>query len=172
MPRLNPDDLKSPASGMHVPVDIEAVYKPILESLPARAQNLEGFRVLHIASCRMSAEEHYEGIDEMAKRAGVRVVRLYDGVSCADKARSMKTPTGILLTTPEALEAFVVIRAPQLLSLFGHLEYLVVEESDAGMQSKRARKLQSTLSRINPTSATLPRRIVLSTDARGAAKAQ
>ncbi|MFC2082816.1 DEAD/DEAH box helicase [Candidatus Bipolaricaulota bacterium] len=162
MPRFNPDDPKSPTPRVPVPVDIEAVYQQILESLATSSQNSEGFRVLHVESSQISADEHYQSIKEMARAVGLRVTRLHDGVSCADKARAMKTPTGILLTTPEALEAFVVIRAQQLPSLFGQLEYLIVEESNAVVEPGQTLKLQSTLSRIDLATKSSPRRIALS----------
>ena len=170
---MNPDDPKSPAPGMPVPVDIEAVYQQILESLATSSQNSEGFRVLHVASSQVSADELYHSIKVMARAVGTYVARLHDGVSCADKARAMKTSTGILLTTPEALEAFVVVRAQQLPSLFGHLEYLIVEESNAVVEPGQTLKLQSTLNRISSLEINgSPKRIVVSTTARNAAHIQ
>ena len=160
---LGESDEKLILSDLPMRDKIEAIYMAILTRLATSSKEAAGFRVLHISPIQVLIDEHYERIDEMAGLVDLPVARLHDDVSCADKARALKSPAGILLTTPAALEAFVVIRASQLPTLFGHLEYVIVEESDGVVQSERDRKFQNTLNRIDLATKSSPRRIVLTT---------
>ncbi|MFC2079063.1 hypothetical protein ACFLSZ_03690 [Candidatus Bipolaricaulota bacterium] len=142
---------------------IDAVYMAVLTQLATPLRDVAGFLVLHVSPHRTSVDAHYERIGEMARLVDIPATRWHDEVPCADKARALESPTGILLTTLEALEAFVTIRASQLPMLFGSLEYLIVEQSGTVTQRERGSLLQTVLSRIGFPAETSPRCIVLGT---------
>ena len=63
-------------------------------------------------------------------------------------SRARASPEGILLTTPESLEAILVRRGGEAGRLFAALRYLVVDETHAFMDAERGRQLQSLMNRI------------------------
>jgi len=140
----------------------EAVYMPILTELAAAATDTVGFKVLYISPLRALIDDQFERISEIANLVDVPVTRWHGDVSGADKARALRSPAGIILTTPESLEAFFVLRRSHLPRLFGSLKYLIVDELHAFMPSERGRQLQSLMNRLDLVIGSSPRRIALS----------
>jgi ATP-dependent Lhr-like helicase len=69
-------------------------------------------------------------------------------VSGAAKRRSGDRPSGVLLITPESLEAMLVRRGKDSTRLFRNVEAFVVDELHAFIGTERGVQLQSILSRI------------------------
>jgi ATP-dependent Lhr-like helicase len=134
----------------------EAVYMPILTELAAAATDTVGFKVLYISPLRALIDDQFERISEIAELVDVPVTRWHGDVSGADKARALRSPAGIILTTPESLEAFFVLRRSHLPRLFGSLKYLIVDELHAFMPSERGRQLQSLMNRLDLVIGRLP----------------
>ena len=64
------------------------------------------------------------------------------------KAALMSKPTGVLLITPESLEAILVRRGAEALGLFQAVGWVVIDELHAYLDSPRGKQLQSLLHRI------------------------
>jgi ATP-dependent helicase Lhr and Lhr-like helicase len=77
-------------------------------------------------------------------------------VSQGRKQRVLREPRGILLITPESLEALFVIHGPRLATVFADLRYIVIDELHAFISTERGRQVQSLLHR---TEVLLQRRI-------------
>ena len=69
----------------------------------------------------------------------------------AQKRRLLEQPAGILLITPESLEAIFVNHGSRVPTLLGHLAYVIVDELHAFIGSERGRQLQSLLHRLDLT---------------------
>lgn len=139
----------------------EAVYMPILSEICA-ADHEVGFQVLYLSPLRALIDDQYKRISEIAELVDVTVTRWHGDVSRSDKARAQRSPAGILMTTPESLEAFFVLRASSMRRLFGALKFIIVDELHAFMPSERGRQLQSHLGRMELLTRCTPRRIALS----------
>ncbi|MFC2108510.1 DEAD/DEAH box helicase [Candidatus Bipolaricaulota bacterium] len=139
----------------------EAVYMPILSEICATDHEV-GFQVLYLSPLRALIDDQYERISEIADLVDVAVTRWHGDVAGSDKARAQRSPAGILMTTPESLEAFFVLRAGSMQRLFGALKFIIVDELHAFMPSERGRQLQSHLSRMDLLTRCTPRRIALS----------
>lgn len=63
------------------------------------------------------------------------------------KTKIFKKPKGILLITPESLEALFVKRGTSVSSLFSNLKYIVVDELHAFIGEERGKQLQSLMHR-------------------------
>src|ERR1700760_3522778 len=83
-------------------------------------------------------------------------------VSESVKARSRKNPSGILLITPESLEAMLVRRGKEIARLFRGLSYLVIDEMHVFLDDPRGKQLQSILHRIDLAANARPVRVGLS----------
>jgi len=139
----------------------EAVYMPILSKICSSDHEV-GFQVLYLSPLRALIDDQYERISEMADVVDVPVTRWHGDVSRSDKARAQRSPAGILMTTPESLEAFFVLRAGSMQRMFGAVKFVIVDELHAFMPSERGRQLQSQLSRLDLALKSSPRRIALS----------
>jgi ATP-dependent Lhr-like helicase len=69
-------------------------------------------------------------------------------ITQARKRQFLRQPQGVLLITPESLEALFVQRGHELRRLFGELHYIVVDELHAFIGSDRGKQLQSLMRRI------------------------
>ena len=74
--------------------------------------------------------------------------RWHGDVAGAEKHKVLEEPNGILLITPESLEALFVLRGSQLRQLFKGLQFVVVDELHSFIGSERGRQLQSLLHRL------------------------
>jgi ATP-dependent Lhr-like helicase len=69
-------------------------------------------------------------------------------ISQSRKREFLKHPSGILLITPESLEAIFVNRGPSVAGLFAKLLYVIVDELHSFIGTERGQQLQSLLTRV------------------------
>ena len=74
--------------------------------------------------------------------------RWHGDVPASRKSAVVKTPGGILLITPESLEALFVTRGAGAGSLLAGLQYVVVDELHAFLGTERGAQLRSLLHRV------------------------
>ena len=127
----------------------EAAFLPIVSRLawdgrPAGA----GFEVIYVSPLRALINDQFGRIETLCDELDVPVTKWHGDVASGVKERARKRPRGILLTTPESLEAILVRRGNEAARLFAALGYVVVDEMHAFMDSERGRQLQSLLNRI------------------------
>jgi ATP-dependent Lhr-like helicase len=127
----------------------EAAFLPIVSRLawderPAGA----GFEALYVSPLRALINDQFGRIETLCEEIGLPVIKWHGDVAASVKARARKNPHGILLTTPESLEAILVRRGPEAARLFAALSYVVIDEMHAFMDSERGRQLQSLLNRV------------------------
>ena len=67
------------------------------------------------------------------------------------KAKLLRNPDGVLLITPESLEALMVVQGPKIGPLFGGLRYVVIDELHSFIGRERGAQLQSLMHRIELT---------------------
>lgn len=124
----------------------EAVYLPVLSRLASDPR--PGIRVLNVSPLRALINDQYARLVAMGEYVSVPVHRWHGDVPAGDKGRLLKNPSGVLLITPESLEALFVLRGSAATSLFEHLDYVIVDELHTFMGAERGRQLQSLLHRV------------------------
>lgn len=128
----------------------EAAFLPICSRLiqepPGRS-----IAVLAVSPLKALINDQYERLEELCERVKLTVNRWHGDVAQGSKQRLLKNPQGILLITPESLEALFVLRGPALATLLGKLVYVVVDELHAFIGSERGRQVQSLLHRVELT---------------------
>ena len=126
----------------------EAAFLPIcsrLESDPARAP---GARVLYVAPLKALINDQYDRLSGLCERLEIPVHRWHGDVPASKKSAFLKRPDGILLITPESLEALFVIRGSAVAGLLAALQYVVVDELHAFLGTERGAQLRSLLHRV------------------------
>lgn len=124
----------------------EAAFLPIFSRLlqdPA-----SGIRVLGISPLKALINDQHRRLSSMGDRMQVAVTAWHGDVASSTKQKMLKHPEGIMLMTPESLEALLMLRGSVLPSLFAHLSYIVIDEMHCFIGSGRGKQLQSLMHRI------------------------
>jgi ATP-dependent Lhr-like helicase len=141
----------------------EAAFLPIVSRLASDEFTAgNGFQALYISPLRALINDQFGRIETLCEEIELPVTKWHGDVSASVKQRARKRPHGILLTTPESLEAILVRRGGEAGRLFGALSYIVIDEMHAFMDAPRGRQLQSLLNRIEIASGHPVTRVALS----------
>lgn len=139
----------------------EAAFLPICSTLVAEARQT-GIRALYISPLKALINDQFRRLTDLCQRLDIPVHRWHGDVPASRKHKVLQQPSGILLITPESLEALFVRRGPSMGRLFGSLEWVVIDELHAFVGTDRGRQLQSLLNRIELRTRRLIPRIGLS----------
>lgn len=126
----------------------EAAFLPILSSLASQPSDEKGVEVLYVAPLKALINDQFERLSGMCQGLDISVTPWHGDVPAASKRKLTERPAGILLITPESLEALFVLRGPQLRALLGALRYVVIDELHSFIASERGAQLQSLLHRV------------------------
>lgn len=134
----------------------EAAFLPILTNLMEH-QDPAG-AVLYISPLKALINDQWDRLSRLCEQLDLPVIAWHGDVSASKKHKFLKSPKGVLLITPESLEALFVNRGSSLMGLFQNLRYIVVDELHAFIGSERGKQLQSLMQRVELVAGkTLPR---------------
>ena len=141
----------------------EAAFLPILSTI-APDKGASSIRVLYVGPLKALINDQFRRVEDLCKRAEIPTCRWHGDVGAEKKHKLLKEPSGILLITPESLEALLMRRGRELRRLFSKLEAVVVDELHSFLDSERGRQLSSQLTRLDKVleSKHRPRRVGLS----------
>jgi ATP-dependent Lhr-like helicase len=135
----------------------EAAFLPIISNLLDDPAPGPGLQALYVAPLKALINDQYGRLTDLCDGTDVPVHRWHGDVAADRKTKLLKAPSGVLLTTPESLEALFVLRGTKVAGLFAQLRYVVVDELHAFLGTERGGQLQSLLHRLELT---VRRRIV------------
>ena len=124
----------------------EAAFLPICSMLAASPAG--GVRALYVGPLKALINDQFGRLEELCEQLDVPVHRWHGDVAASKKQKILKKPDGILLITPESLEAMFVNHGPRVPVVFSGLSYIVIDELHAFLGSERGQQLQSLLHRI------------------------
>jgi ATP-dependent Lhr-like helicase len=125
----------------------EAAFLPILSALASQPSLVPGVEVLCISPLKALINDQFERLTPLAERVDVQVHPWHGVVGGGKKAAVLRKPSGLLLITPESLEALFVLRGAEMPELFQALRFVVVDELHSFMGTERGAQLQSLLQR-------------------------
>ncbi len=143
----------------------EAAFLPILSALAAardEPRSPRSVEVLCVSPLKALINDQYDRLDLMCEQAGIEVHRWHGDVAQSAKLRALAAGSGVLLITPESLEAIFVNRGSQVKSIFTALRYVVIDERHSFLGVPRGAQLQSLLNRVELAIRRRPLRIALS----------
>jgi ATP-dependent Lhr-like helicase len=142
----------------------EAAFLPLISRvLDRRGLHAgSGFDLLYVGPLRALINDQFLRLEELCDHAGLPVHPWHGDVSAGVKARARQDPSGILLITPESLEALFVLRGLEVPSLFGRLQCVVIDELHALLDNERGVHLRSLLTRLELATRRRMRRVGLS----------
>lgn len=123
----------------------EAAFLPILSKVDFRAP---GVQVLYISPLIALINDQFLRVEELCKYLDIPVTKWHGEASKSLKERIVKQPEGVVLITPESLEAMFVNKPHHIRHLFTNLRFVVIDEIHAFIGTDRGIQLKSILSRL------------------------
>lgn len=142
----------------------EAALLPICSVL-ARRHELgagAGVAALFVSPLKALINDQYDRVADLAGAMDLPVHRWHGDAPAAGKARVLRAPAGLLLITPESLEALFVRHPERIGRVLGGLRYVVVDELHAFVGTERGAQLQALLHRVELTAGRRVPRVALS----------
>ena len=141
----------------------EAAFLPICSYLLTSDPSSEfGPDVLYVSPLKALINDQSDRLELMCERADIPVHRWHGDVGATRKAKAARSAGGVLLITPESLEAFLCRRGHEVHQFFGRTKYVVIDELHSFLGTPRGAQLQSLLHRIELASRRKPPRVGLS----------
>lgn len=139
----------------------EAAFLPICSTLVDDDVST-GVQVLYVGPLKALINDQWRRLDGLCESLEIPVHRWHGDVTGAARQKLLREPDGILLITPESLEAMFVRRGTDVKRIFAGLRYVVIDELHAFIGSERGMQLQSLLHRLERVLQRRVRRIGLS----------
>lgn len=123
----------------------EAAFLPALTHLLVKdGQGL----IVYISPLKALINDQFGRLDRLCEQLEVPVWPWHGDVSATTKQRFLSRRQGVLLITPESLEALLCNRGSSVAAVFGRLLFFVVDELHAFIGSERGKQLQALMHRI------------------------
>ena len=139
----------------------EAAFLPLI-SKAFTTGNGSGFDLIYVGPLRALINDQFRRLEDLCETLEMPVHPWHGDISQAVKARARKNPRGILLITPESLEAMFVLRGAEVPHLFADTQAIVIDELHALLDSERGLHLRSLLTRLELSVGRRIRRVGLS----------
>lgn len=137
----------------------EAAFLPILSKVDFSES---GVQVLCISPLIALINDQFYRVEELCQYLDVTVTKWHGEANLSAKNRLLKQPNGIVLITPESLEAMFVNKPFNAKQLFSNLKFIVIDEIHAFIGTDRGTQLKSILFRLQKLSSSSFRIIGLS----------
>ena len=125
----------------------EAAFLPLI-SVVLEDPGEGGFDFVYVGPLRALINDQFERLEDLCDRAELPVYPWHGDISQGVKTRARKNPRGVLLITPESLEALFVLRGLEIPTLFMSARAIVIDELHALLDTERGVHLRSLLTRL------------------------
>ncbi len=135
---------------------------PLISQVIEAQDSHSGFDILYVGPLKALITDQSKRLADICRNTELSVVPWHGDVSASIKSRAIKNPKGILLITPESLEALFIRRGLEIPRLFSATRAIVIDELHSVLDSERGVQLRSLLARLETTLKRPIRRIGLS----------
>ena len=123
----------------------EAFFLPACSAI---AHQDKGVSILYISPLKALINDQYRRLQSLAELLDMQVTPWHGDSPLRKKKQQKKSPSGIILITPESLESLLIRDAGWVKQAFGELKYIVIDEFHAFLGSERGQHLLSLLNRL------------------------
>jgi ATP-dependent Lhr-like helicase len=123
----------------------EAFFLPACSAI---ADIQSSFGILYISPLKALINDQYRRLESLGEVLEMSITPWHGDVAQSKKIRAKKNPSGILLITPESLEALLIRSSSWLKQAFAKLSYIVIDEFHAFIGAERGMQLLSLLNRL------------------------
>lgn len=138
----------------------EAAFLPVLTEVADKAR--ESLAVLYVSPLKALINDQFRRLDGLCERMSIPVTRWHGDAAQSAKQRLLRDPAGMVLITPESIEALLLRRPREAARLFQDLQFIVIDELHAFLRGPRGLHLASLLRRVDRLIGRRPRRVGLS----------
>lgn len=138
----------------------EAAFLPIISQIADKGKN--SVKILYVSPLKALINDQFERVEALCRHIDFPITKWHGDASGSKKTALIKNPAGILLITPESIEALFLNKKEYLQALFSSLEYIVIDEVHSFIGNERGTQLKSLISRLEYTLAIQPYKIALS----------
>jgi ATP-dependent helicase Lhr and Lhr-like helicase len=107
-----------------------------------------GIEVLYISPLKALINDQERRLSLLGDRLQVPIHPWHGDIDNGRKQKTLKHPSGVLLITPESLEAMFIQRGTALSRVFAALRYIVIDELHVFIGTERGQQLRSLLHRL------------------------
>lgn len=144
----------------------EAAFLPILSKITAQRDTSQrpgsGFDVVYISPLKALINDQYGRLQSLCDACDLPVHRRHGDVSSSKKRKALENPNGLLLITPESVEALLLRRPSIFHQALQNVSYIVIDEVHSFIGTSRGKQLQSLLHRIETAKGEWTPRVALS----------
>ncbi len=140
----------------------EAAFLPLISRTIEDGDEGSGFDLLYVSPLRALINDQFQRLQDLCDIVGLPVHPWHGDIPSSIKAKARKRPRGILLITPESLEATFVLRGLEVPALFGRVRCIVIDELHALLDTERGIHVRSLLTRLEVATRRRIRRVGLS----------
>lgn len=126
----------------------EAAFLPLLSQVLESPAEMPGFDLLYVAPLKALITDQARRLEDMCRETDIPVTPWHGDVSSSIKTRATKRPRGVLLITPESLEALFIRRGLEMPRLFGATRAVILDELHSILDSERGIQMRSLLTRL------------------------
>ena len=125
----------------------EAAFLPLISSVLEHPGE-GGFDLVYVGPLRALINDQFERLEDLCVRAELPVYPWHGDIAQGVKTRARRNPRGVLLITPESLEALFVLRGFEIPALFMGTRAIIIDELHALLDNERGIHLRSLLTRL------------------------
>lgn len=126
----------------------EAAFLPLISQVLDDPAQGGGFDLLYIGPLKALITHQAGRLEDICRESELPVTSWHGDVSASVKTRALKGPRGILLITPESLEALFIRRGLEIPRLFGATRAIIIDELHTVLDSERGVQMRSLLTRM------------------------
>lgn len=137
----------------------EACFLPAISKVSSWDK---GIKILYISPLIALINDQFKRISDMCLDMDIPITSWHGEASQSKKEKIIANPRGIVLITPESIEAMLVNKSELAKTFFLDVEYIIVDEIHSFLWGNRGLQLKSLLERILRYTYNIPRMIGLS----------
>ena len=126
----------------------EAAFLPLLSQILDKPFEGSGFDILYVAPLKALITDQARRLEDICRESDLPITPWHGDVSSSIKTRATKRPRGVLLITPESLEALFIRRGLEIPRLFGATRAVILDELHSVLDSERGIQMRSLLTRL------------------------
>jgi ATP-dependent Lhr-like helicase len=123
----------------------EAAFLPALTRL---LQQSDGGLIVYVSPLKALINDQFGRLDRLCEHLEIPVWPWHGDITATSKRKFMANPRGVLLITPESLEATLCNRGTSIATTFRRTAFFVIDELHSFIGTERGKQLQSLLHRI------------------------
>lgn len=124
----------------------EAAFLPVISKILNKEK--PSVRILYISPLKALINDQFSRVLELCKLSNISVTKWHGDANYSQKQKLIASPSGIILITPESLEALFVNRYERLQSMFKYLDYIIIDEIHSFVSNERGTQLNSLINRL------------------------